>query len=132
MIIDEMKEGDILIVHSVCRFSRNMLGGLQILDKLEKKKIKIYSVVDHVGYDSNNIYDRFRFRQIMNCAELETDKISQRIKRAKKFNNNAVFKVNRQKLKRNVIDNRYLLRSKKKQKKNIFITEPLEKYMENI
>lgn len=79
-IIDNMKEGDILIVHSICRFSRNMIGGLNILDKLEKKKLKIYSVDDNIGYD--NIHDKFRFRNIMNCAELETDKISHRIKQS--------------------------------------------------
>jgi site-specific DNA recombinase len=80
-IIDtEMKEGDILIVHSICRFSRNMIGGLKILDKLESKGMRIYSVDDHIGYD--NIHDKFRFRNIMNCAELETDKISHRVKQS--------------------------------------------------
>lgn len=80
-LIDEMKEGDILIVHSICRFSRNMLGGLKILDMLEKKKIKIYSVDDHVGYD--DIYDRRKFRDIMNESELEIDRLSHRIKQGK-------------------------------------------------
>jgi DNA invertase Pin-like site-specific DNA recombinase len=80
IIDNDMIKDDILIVHSICRFSRNMAGGLKILEKLENKCLKIYSVDDNIGYD--NIHDKFRFRNIMNCAELETDKISHRVKQS--------------------------------------------------
>ena len=76
-VTDKMKENDILIIHSICRFSRNLLGGLNILNMLEEKRLKIYSVDDHIGYD--NIHDRFLFRNIINLSELETDKISHRV-----------------------------------------------------
>jgi DNA invertase Pin-like site-specific DNA recombinase len=80
-IINKMEKGDILIIHSICRFSRNLLGGLQVLDMMDKKKLKIYSVDEHVGYD--DMYDRRKFRDIMNEAELETDKISRRVTQGK-------------------------------------------------
>lgn len=80
-IIEEMNSGDILIVHSICRFSRNMLGGLKLLELMEKKNIKIYAVDDHIGYD--DIYDKRKFRDIMNESELETDRLSHRIKHGK-------------------------------------------------
>jgi len=88
-IINNMEKGDVLIIHSICRFSRNMLGGLEILNELEKKGMKIYSVDDHVGYD--DIFDRRKFRDIMNDAELETDKISHRVKKTKRYNSKRKF-----------------------------------------
>lgn len=116
IIDNDMQAGDILIVHSICRFSRNMSGGLLILDKLEKKKIKIYSVDDKIGYD--NIHDRFRFRQIMNCAELESDQISHRVKQS--FNN----KINRQK--RQIDNKTYDNKTYEKRRKfNSLIDTPL-------
>lgn len=113
VIVNEMESKDILIIHSICRFSRNMLGGLQILDALEQKSIKIYSVDDKVGY--NDIHDKFRFRQIMNCAELETDKISHRVKQSKstiktskkRKSNNSIKRVKKKKC--NIYTNSFII-----------------------
>lgn len=116
IIENEMKEGDILIVHSICRFSRNMLGGLDILNKMENNGIKIYSVDDHIGYD--NIHDKFRFRNIMNCAELETDKISHRIKQSYE---------NKRKLNTITYDNQ-----KRQKIQNSFINKSMSIYDNNI
>ena len=105
IIDNDMVEGDILIVHSICRFSRNMIGGLQILDKLDKRRMKIYSVDDHIGYD--NIHDKFRFRNIMNCAELETDTISHRVKQSyekKRKLNTITYSTKRQKIQNSFIE----------------------------
>lgn len=105
-IINDMKDGEILIVHSVCRFSRNMIGGLQILDEMEKRNIKIYSVDEQVGY--NTIYDKFRFRNLLNCAELETDKISHRVKQSyekRKLITNLDNNNKKRKIKNTFIDN---------------------------
>ncbi len=103
-IINSMTEGDVLIVYSVCRFSRNMLGGLQILDLLEKKGLNIYSVDERLSYV--DIFERRKFRDIMNESELETDRLSNRILQAKKSK------------KRKFTDDI----------NNIFINDPLKKY----
>lgn len=123
IINSDMNPGDVLIVHSICRFSRNMSGGLRVLEKLSDKGIKIYSVDDQVGYD--DMYDRFRFRHIMNCSELETDKISHRVKQS----------VKHRKRKRSVVEPKVSKRKKRrfkntKETENQFISAPLALYDE--
>lgn len=118
-IINEMNKGDILVINSVCRFSRNVYGGLQILGDMEKKGLKIYSVSEKVSYDIDNIHDRFRFRQIMNSAELETDVISVRTKRGKRYKiqkNNKRKKIENNKVINDIID-KYNMNNKNKKRK---------------
>ncbi|AYV77423.1 MAG: recombinase family protein [Dasosvirus sp.] len=81
-IVDKMSNGDILVVYSVDRFSRNMLGGLQILEKMERKGVTIYSVFENLTYSTTS--EKFNFRNLLNFAEFETDQISSRTKRGKK------------------------------------------------
>ena len=77
-IVDKMKKGDILIIYSICRFSRNVYEGLDLLNKMDNKNIKIFSIDDNIGY--KNMFDRYKFRDILNHSELEIDKLSHRVK----------------------------------------------------
>jgi DNA invertase Pin-like site-specific DNA recombinase len=81
-IIEATPENGTIIVSSICRFSRNMLKALQILHKMEKKKIKIHCVNENITYD--DVHSRFSFRNHLNHAQYESDLISDRVKRSKK------------------------------------------------
>lgn len=78
-ILDRMAEGDIFIIHSVDRLCRDMLEGVKFLNKLNKKGCRIISVTEYISYDKSDIYGRFKFRDILNHAELESDRSSSRI-----------------------------------------------------
>lgn len=76
-LINKMKPGDTLVVADVSRFSRNLMKGLQLLDMMDKKNIKIYAVKEQGKYDTYT--NRYTFRNFLNQAEYETDGISMRI-----------------------------------------------------
>ena len=82
--IKDMSNGDLLLISSVCRFSRKVLDGLKLLEIMESKNINIYSINENLSYKS--VYDKFNFRNYLNHAEYETDLISERLLRGKKIN----------------------------------------------
>lgn len=84
-VIKKMKTGDILIIPSIDRFSRNVYGGLEILEKMVELGLHIFSIDDNIGYF--DIYDKHKFRERMSYAELESDIISKRVKGTKKIIN---------------------------------------------
>lgn len=81
-ILDIMEPGDILVIYTVDRLSRNTLEGIDFLERLTKKGCHIESVLERITYNADSIYDRFRFRDIINHAELESDRISVRTRRS--------------------------------------------------
>jgi hypothetical protein len=85
-IMDSMDSGDLLVIHSADRLSRYALEGIQFLTDLYAKGCKIISVAENITYDEGKYYDRFSFRNIMNHAELESDRLSTRISRVKRSN----------------------------------------------
>lgn len=82
VMVDDMNSGDIIIISSVCRFSRSVLDGLELLAKIKCKKIQIHSVAENLSYST--VHDRFNFRNHLNHAEYESDLISDRMKRSRK------------------------------------------------
>ena len=82
VMIDDMNSKDVIIIASVCRFSRSVLDGLELLAKIKCKQIKIHSVTENLSYDT--VHDRFNFRNHLNHAEYESDLISDRMKRSRK------------------------------------------------
>lgn len=82
VMINNMKSEDIVVVSSICRFSRSVRDGLELLNRMQNKHIKIYSVVENLSYDT--VHDKFNFRNHLNHAEYESDLISDRIKRSNK------------------------------------------------
>ena len=77
-IIKNIVTGDTILFHDSTRFSRNTLQALKCLEKLEKKKISIHSVVEDCGYKSFS--DKHTFRLLLAKAENESDQISARVK----------------------------------------------------
>lgn len=88
LVLDEMDSGDTLIVYTTDRLSRHALEGVQFLEELNEKGCRIVSVSENITYDQDDIYGRFGFRNILNHAELESDRLSTRIKRAAKSKRN--------------------------------------------
>ena len=82
IMVDDMNSGDTIIISSVCRFSRSVLDGLELLTKIKRKQILIHSVVENLSYST--VHDRFNFRNHLNHAEYESDLISDRMKRSRK------------------------------------------------
>lgn len=81
-ILDEMKSGDVIVIYTVDRLSRNTLEGIKFLEDLNAKGCRIISVIEKATYDKEDIYGRFKFRDRINHAELESDRASQRITRS--------------------------------------------------
>ncbi|AYV78260.1 MAG: serine recombinase [Edafosvirus sp.] len=90
-IINKMSPGQTLIVYDTTRFSRNTLQALSILDKFDKKNIHIYSVSEKCGYDTTQ--DRNIMRMLLSKSELESDQISDRIKRSVEFRKSKGIKI---------------------------------------
>jgi hypothetical protein len=60
------------------RFARNTLGGLQILENLAQRNVRIYSVLDGMNYDTPA--SRHCVRTTISCAQLESDIKSMKLK----------------------------------------------------
>ena len=137
-ILETMNENDLLMIYSVDRLSRNVLEGINFLDKLTEKNCKIITVQDGLTYDPNNIHHRFRFRDLLNHAELESDRASQRIRSAinrKKGISSTKFQCAKIKQKKISKTNNYGI-TKAKNKTNIennyFLKRSLQKYELNV
>lgn len=76
-IINEMNPGDMIIISNICRLSRCALEGLKLLDIMDKKGIKIYSVAENLMYDG--IYSKYYFTLELASAERESNMISTRL-----------------------------------------------------
>jgi DNA invertase Pin-like site-specific DNA recombinase len=73
----------LLIISDLTRFMRNTYQALDLINKLNNKGITVYSVTDKYSYSkvapSN---EKFQFRQLLNYAELESDRLADRQKRS--------------------------------------------------
>ena len=76
----------IILVYSVDRFCRNTKDALDLLPLLDDKKISLESVSEQI--DLSTASGRHSFRQRMSAAELESDLISERIKRTTDYKKN--------------------------------------------
>jgi DNA invertase Pin-like site-specific DNA recombinase len=88
-ILKKMDSGDTMVVYTIDRLSRNMLSGLDYLERLIKKGCRIESVCERLAYgntddDDDSMYDRYKIRDIINHAELESDRLSVRTRRARR------------------------------------------------
>jgi DNA invertase Pin-like site-specific DNA recombinase len=77
-IIENIQPRDVLLVLDLSRFSRHTMGGLQILEDMVKRNVRIYSVMDGMNYDTPA--SRHCVRTTISCAELESDIKSAKIK----------------------------------------------------
>jgi DNA invertase Pin-like site-specific DNA recombinase len=77
-IISTIKKDEYLLFLDMSRFGRNAGSGIQILDDLYKKGVKIYSVLDDMNYDTPSA--QHCVRSTLSCAQLESDLKSAKIK----------------------------------------------------
>jgi DNA invertase Pin-like site-specific DNA recombinase len=77
-IVENIQPTEVLLVLDLSRFARHTLGGLQILESLSKRNIRIYSVMDGMNYDTPA--SRHCVRTTISCAELESDIKSAKLK----------------------------------------------------
>lgn len=113
-IMDNMDSGDLLVIHSADRLSRYALEGIQFLTDLYAKGCKIISVAENITYDEGKYYDRFSFRNIMNHAELESDRLSTRISRVKRSNKTVDSVLSPSIRKRKISSTRFQCKQRKK------------------
>lgn len=77
-IVENIQPNEVLLVLDLSRFARHTMGGLQILESLSKRNIRIYSVMDGMNYDTPA--SRHCVRTTISCAELESDIKSAKVK----------------------------------------------------
>ncbi len=77
-IVRNIKPNETLLVLDLSRFARNTLGGLQILENLAQRNVRIYSVLDGMNYDTPA--SRHCVRTTISCAQLESDIKSMKLK----------------------------------------------------
>jgi DNA invertase Pin-like site-specific DNA recombinase len=77
-IVENIRPLDVLLVLDLSRFARHTMGGLQILEDMVKRNVRIYSVMDGMNYDTPA--SRHCVRTTISCAELESDIKSAKIK----------------------------------------------------
>ncbi len=78
LAVEDLEEGDYLVVYDVDRFTRNIERGLRLLRELNTKKAFIYAVNDVCGYET--LPDKQRFRQMLIQAQAESERKSDKIK----------------------------------------------------
>lgn len=72
-------------VYSVDRFSRNAIDASYYMKQILRLKIKFVSVVDSLCISNNNSQESQRFMQLIQAAEIESNKISERVRGANKY-----------------------------------------------
>ncbi len=68
-----------IVVNSVDRFSRNVIECFNMFDIMKKNNINLISVTDNI--DLSTAYGKHAFRTRVSTAQLESDSISERVRR---------------------------------------------------
>lgn len=76
--LESLKEGDILVVYSISRFSRNLKDAVNMIDDLDTKGIKLVSLSEDFDLSTPNGKAVFSMFSVM--AQLESDMTSERVK----------------------------------------------------
>ncbi len=79
-IIDNINAGETLLILDLSRFARNTQAGLELLNEIELKGAKIYSILDGMNYDTPSA--KHCVRTTLSCAQLESDVKSIKVKQA--------------------------------------------------
>jgi DNA invertase Pin-like site-specific DNA recombinase len=88
-LVNSCEANSILVICDITRFLRNIKEALILLDTLMSKNITVISATNNLSFGPNSTaQDRFQFRHFLNYAELESDIISQRVKRSINFRKN--------------------------------------------
>lgn len=95
-ILDELQEGDTIIVAELSRLGRSMLECMEILSLASRKGIRIYAINGNWHLDEN-IQSKIIAMAFSIAAEIERDLISQRTREALKFKKEQGLKLGRPK-----------------------------------
>jgi DNA invertase Pin-like site-specific DNA recombinase len=80
-LVAQLEPGTVLLVSDVSRFSRNVLQALVALNELSQKQVSVHAVNPNCTFDEQSL-NKFQFRSHLNQAELESDIISDRVKKS--------------------------------------------------
>jgi DNA invertase Pin-like site-specific DNA recombinase len=94
--LDELQEGDSLIVAELSRLGRSMLECMEILALASRKGIRIYAIKGNWHLDQT-IQSKIIAMAFSIAAEIERDLISQRTKEALRFKKEQGHKLGRPK-----------------------------------
>jgi DNA invertase Pin-like site-specific DNA recombinase len=95
-VLDELQQGDHLLVSELSRLGRSMLECMEILSIASQKEINIYAVKGNWQLD-NSIQSKIIAMAFSMAAEIERDLISQRTKEALAAKKKAGVKLGRPK-----------------------------------
>lgn len=79
-LVRSMPSGSKLVVYNISRFSRNLLQGLVVADKLRKRDIEVVSAVEGCSY-SGGVAERHLFNTTMCFTEHQSAVLSDNIRR---------------------------------------------------
>ena len=96
-LIDELKQGDTLIVPELSRLGRKMLHVLEIMEELTRKKITFYSIKENFTNQRDDIASTALIGIFATLAEVERKLISSRTKEALKAKKEQGYKLGRPK-----------------------------------
>lgn len=94
LVLDELQQGDHLLVSELSRLGRSMLECMEILSIASQKQINIYAVKGNWQLD-NSIQSKIIAMAFSMAAEIERDLISQRTKEALAARKKAGVKLGR-------------------------------------
>lgn len=95
-ILEELQEGDTIIVAELSRLGRSMLECMEILSLASRKGIRIYAIKGNWHLD-DSIQSKIIAMAFSIAAEIERDLISQRTREALKFKKEQGLKLGRPK-----------------------------------
>lgn len=95
-ILEELQEGDTIIVAELSRLGRSMLECMEILSLASRKGIRIYAIKGNWHLDES-IQSKIIAMAFSIAAEIERDLISQRTREALKFKKEQGLKLGRPK-----------------------------------
>ena len=96
-IIDELKDGDRIIIPELTRLGRSTLECLEILKEAKERGIACYCVKENLELNSDGVQAKILATMLSLFAELERDFISMRTKEALKARKKAGVKLGRPK-----------------------------------
>ena len=96
-VLDELEEGDRLIVPELSRLGRSTLEVLEILKEAKDKGVDVYSVKEGLALNGDGMQAKIMTTMLALFAELERDFISQRTREALKARQAAGVKLGRPK-----------------------------------
>ena len=80
MALEDIREGDALVVHSLSRLTRSIRDTLDIAELLKKRKADLVSISEKI--ETNTAAGKMVFRMLAVLNEFERDQVSERTKEA--------------------------------------------------